>query len=149
MKGFLPYILMVILVGGIGFNAAGQDLTWRQLKEITFEKKYDAEQELTFKIPQFSKTLGKLEGKTVSIQGYLIPVDVHSNYYVLSANPFSACYFCGNAGPETVMELHLGDSYSDLRMDQWITVEGILELNADDPYKLPYILRDAEITEIE
>jgi hypothetical protein len=66
---------------------------------------------------------------------------------VLSANPYSSCFFCGQAGPESVMEIQLLKQYDGLRMDQVITFEGRLRLNADDIYQLNYILEEAEVVE--
>jgi len=144
-------ILLILILSGVGFSSTlfGQDLTWQELAEIQYSKRFDEEQQLTIKVPQFNKSIQKLEGKTVELSGYLIPVDATSNYYVLSANPFSSCYFCGNAGPETVVELRLSGEFSSLRMDQWVTVEGTLTLNDSDMYQLPYILDAATITDVE
>ena len=66
---------------------------------------------------------------------------------MLSANPYSSCFFCGQAGPESVMEIQLLKQYDGLRMDQVITFKGKLRLNADDIYQLNYILEDAEVVE--
>lgn len=88
-----------------------------------------------------------MDGKVVQIRGYIIPVDVVQDYYVLSANPYSSCFFCGQAGPESVMEIQLKKSYDGLRMDKIVTFKGKLRLNADDIYQLNYVLEDAEVVE--
>ena len=88
-----------------------------------------------------------MDGKQVQIRGFIIPVDIVQDYYVLSANPYSSCFFCGQAGPESVMEIEMVKKYEGLRMDQVITFKGKLRLNVDDIYQLNYILEDAEILE--
>ena len=87
------------------------------------------------------------DNKEVQIRGFIIPVDIVQDYYVLSANPYSSCFFCGQAGPESVMEVQLVKQYEGLRMDQVITFKGKLKLNVDDIYQLNYVLEDAEIVE--
>ena len=87
------------------------------------------------------------DGKEVQIRGFIIPVDIVQDYYVLSANPYSSCFFCGQAGPESVMEIEMIKKYEGLRMDQVITFRGRLKLNVDDIYQLNYILQNAEILE--
>jgi hypothetical protein len=66
---------------------------------------------------------------------------------VLSAFPYSSCFFCGQAGPESVIEIQFAKQYTGLRMDKIITVRGTLRLNADDILQLNYILEDVEIVE--
>jgi hypothetical protein len=98
-------------------------------------------------VPKFGRRINALDGKKVQIRGFIIPVDIVQDYYVLSANPYSSCFFCGQAGPESVMEIQLLKQYDGLRMDQVITFEGKLRLNADDIYQLNYILEEAEVVE--
>ena len=56
-------------------------------------------------------------------------------------------FFCGQAGPESVMEIQMVKQYDGLRMDQVLTFKGKLRLNTDDIYQLNYILEDAEVVE--
>ena len=95
-------------------------------------------------IPTFGDNLHALEGKEVLIKGFVIPLDVSLNLYVLSANPYASCFFCGGAGPETVMDIVFAEKQK-FRTDEYVTLKGRLKLNADDVYKLNYILEDAEI----
>ena len=61
------------------------------------------------------------------------------NYYVLSAYPYSQCFFCGNAGPETVVELSFVGKQRRLQMDQLVTIKGKLKLNDSNIYQCNYI----------
>jgi len=83
-------------------------LTWETLKMVTFTDKYYKESDAYYMFPTFSKEVKAVEGKEVFITGYVIPVDAASEFYVLSARPFAECFFCGGAGPETVIELQFG-----------------------------------------
>ncbi len=67
-------------------------------------------------------------GKEVYITGYVLPVDNKGEIYALSAYPFSSCFFCGGAGPETVMGLEFASSPGRLPTDAVKTYSGKLIL---------------------
>ena len=122
-------------------------ITWEVLKDVKFTEEWSEEFQAFYMVPQFGNKVKSLDGKIVQIRGYIIPVDVVQDYYVLSANPYSSCFFCGQAGPESVMEIQLKKQYDGLRMDKIVTFKGRLRLNADDIYQLNYVLEDAEVVE--
>jgi hypothetical protein len=122
-------------------------ITWELLKNVEFDEIWSEEFQAYYMVPKFSKSVKEMDGKEVQIRGFIIPVDIVQDYYVLSANPYSSCFFCGQAGPESVMEIQMIKKYEGLRMDQVITYKGTLKLNVDDIYQLNYILEDAEIVE--
>ncbi len=141
-------ILTLSLLVGLMTSISSQTIiTWEVLKDVTFEELFSEEFQGYYKVPKFGKKISSLDGKKVQIRGYIIPVDVIQDYYVLSANPYSSCFFCGGAGPESVMEVQIAGKHDGLRMDQIITFEGKLRLNPDDIYQLNYILEDAKIVE--
>ena len=120
-------------------------ITWEILKDVKFSDKWSDEFQAYYAVPTFGSNIKKYNGKEIQIRGYIIPIDIVEGYYVLSANPYSQCFFCGQAGPESVMEVQMKKEYTDLRIDQIITYKGKLRLNKDDIYQLNYILEDAEI----
>ncbi len=120
-------------------------ITWEILKDVKFSDKWSDEFQAYYAVPTFGNNIKKYNGKEIQIRGYIIPIDIVEGYYVLSANPYSQCFFCGQAGPESVMEVQMKKEYTDLRIDQIITYKGKLRLNKDDIYQLNYILEDAEI----
>jgi hypothetical protein len=75
------------------------------------------------------------------------PVDVAANLYVLSANPYSACFFCGGAGPESVVQLKMKKTNKKYETDDVMKFKGVLKLNADDINEMNYILDAAELIE--
>lgn len=80
--------------------------------------------------PKFPSLLeAQYEGQEVIISGYLIPIDIEAERYALSKNPFSSCFFCGNAGPETVVELKFESSPGRFATDKYLPIKGILRLN--------------------
>jgi len=124
---------------------AQSKLSWDTLADYDFELRLDEESELHFRYPLFSEKIKKLEKQNVYITGYMIPVDVESNYYVLSAFPFANCFFCGGAGPETVIELELKPGHRRFKTDERLTFKGQFQLNAIDMYSLSYRMLDAEL----
>lgn len=123
-----------------------QKISWEVLKDVTFKKKWYEKESIFMLYPTFGPQVKKVENKIVSIKGYMVPVDPESNQYVLSAYPYSMCFFCGGAGPESVMGLKLKKN-KKFKTDEIHTFKGKLELNVNDIYELTYLLTDAEVLE--
>ena len=64
---------------------------------------------------------------------------------ILSKFPYSQCFFCGGAGPESVAEIYFSSKRPRLKADQLITVTGLLKLNALDINHMNFILENARI----
>ncbi|MCH1612988.1 MAG: DUF3299 domain-containing protein [Flavobacteriales bacterium] len=143
-KIILATTFFLFLIGNI---FSQNIITWELLKNVEFDEIWSDEFQAYYMVPKFSESVKEMDGKEVQIRGFIIPVDIVQDYYVLSANPYSSCFFCGQAGPESVMEIQMIKKYEGLRMDQVITYKGTLKLNVDDIYQLNYILEDAEIIE--
>lgn len=117
---------------------------WHILAEVSFKKTKDR-QGLEMEVPIFSKHLRSYEGKKIKLKGYLIPLsEVNgSANYMFSSLPFSVCYFCGAAGPETVVELQ------EMKAIKFTTkpliIEGTLFLNDKDPDHHIYLLKSPVI----
>jgi hypothetical protein len=143
--------LVILIVQGFSSMTFGQDtprpITWMQLSMITFEEQYDENTGTFYDQPVFPPMIKALEGKLVSIKGYVIPMDVELNYYVVSAYPFSSCFFCGGAGPESVIDLQMKDKTLEFENDERVTFCGKLRLNTGTFFELPFILKEAEICE--
>jgi len=116
---------------------------WKVFEGVRFESKYIDEEKASFYIPQFGDELLQMEGKKYVVKGYYLPIDLSSDGLVLSRYPMATCFFCGEAGPESVMMVFPSKKLEGLRMDDELTFEGTLELNADDVYQLSFILKDA------
>jgi len=120
---------------------------WKTLSKITYKKKYDELMGFKIDIPVFSDQIKKLDGKEVTVKGYIIPVEGYKSHkeFILSAFPYNMCFFCGGAGPETVMEVEAieGVEYSA----EQVLLKGKLALNDDDINRLMYLLTDAVLVE--
>jgi hypothetical protein len=124
-------------------SAQGVKNLWQTLGKITYKKVLDESLGFKVDVPIFSEEIKVLEGKTVEVKGYIIPVEGYKNHkeFVFSAFPYSMCFFCGGAGPETVMEVFSQEpiKYSA----ESITIKGKLSLNDSDINRLIYSLSDA------
>jgi hypothetical protein len=149
MKSVRFITLFLLLTSSFAFTAAPVPvkLTWETLRDVTFKKKWYAEESIYMLHPTFGPSIQKLKNQPVVITGYILPVDLDANLYVLSAFPFSACFFCGGAGPETVMTLNFKKGTRKFKTDERLTFQGTLKLNADDIYQMNYILDGAEIVD--
>jgi len=122
-------------------------LSWEMLRDVTFKKKWYPEESVYMLYPTFGAAVQKLNNKPVELTGYVLPVDLESNLYVLSAFPYSACFFCGGAGPESVVALKFKKPGRKFKTDERRTFRGTLKLNSDNIYELNYIIADAELIE--
>ena len=83
--------------------------------------------------PEFPVDLKALVGKEVNLEGYYLPIDVEDDaYIILSKFPYSQCFFCGGAGPESIAEVSFKTKPDRFEADQYIRIKGKLKLNASD-----------------
>lgn len=125
-------------------KAQHKAIDWSLLAKVTWDDRYFPKYDESVWYPDFGKEVLALDSSLIEIKGYVIPVDVESGYYVLSANPYTSCFFCGNAGPESVMELQFPDGVKEsFKTDEIATFKGRLKLNWDDLEHCNYILKGA------
>lgn len=136
-------IILVTLLFSIQYVTYAQDATWKTLGKLSWKRFYDKDLGFDVSQPVFSDDVQELNGKEIEITGYIIPVDLEGDYQVLSAFPYSNCFFCGGAGPETVMELDM--KKNNRLTNEKVVLKGILRLNNDDFQKLIYRLDDVEL----
>lgn len=137
----LPVLLIVL--GSMASVNAQSLVGWNTFAEVKFHRQFSETFgfEVNVKPPEFSKELLALNGKEILVKGYVIPVDIELGMYMVSANPFANCFFCGNAGPETVVELFPNGKFPRFSTDQVVTFKGILQVNTQGemnavPYQL-------------
>jgi len=116
-------------------------LSWKLLGLIKFVKKPHKDYgEVNF--PQVNPKLKSLHKKKVVMTGFIVPID--NTNYALSKNVFASCFFCGKAGPETIMGLKFKNP-KKLRTDQYLTIEGTLRVNEANVDDWIYNIDDAVI----
>ncbi len=124
--------------------AYGQNDTWKKLGKITYKKQFDELLGFKVDVPVFGKDIKEMEGKEVTVRGYIIPTNGYKSQteFVFSAFPYNMCFFCGGAGPETVMEVYAmeGIAYTT----EPVTLKGILSTNSGDINRLMYSISKAK-----
>jgi hypothetical protein len=118
---------------------------WNTLAKVSYKTATDQYGEVN--VPIFGAEVKALEGKQISLQGYMIPLDglegmFKPNHFILSSLPVEACFFCGTGGPETVVEVHMKKPLEYTK--EVIKLKGKLTLNGLDPYQMMYILEETE-----
>ena len=121
---------------------APTDNAWKTLGKITFTKQYDELLGFKVDVPVFSEDVRRLAGQEITLRGYIIPTDGYKSHkeFVFSAFPYNMCFFCGGAGPETVIEVAAVDPITFT--GDPITIRGKLQLNDEDVNRLIYSLTE-------
>jgi hypothetical protein len=139
----LFFLLIFLISNNLAF--AQTPNTWRTLAKVTFRKEMDEDLGFKIDVPVFSKEVKMLEGKTIELRGYVLPTEGYKNQkrFMFSSLPYNQCFFCGGAGPETVVEV---SSKAAIPVSsEPVILRGTLQLNLGDVNKLMYSLVNAEI----
>jgi len=141
--------LLFILLTTLSTSVSAQSLvSWDTFSQVIFHKQYSETFgfEVNVKPPEFAPKLLAYQGKEILVKGYVIPVDVELGMYMVSANPFANCFFCGNAGPETVVEIFPSSKLPRFSTDQIVTFKGILQINKEGEMNaVPYQMFQAKV----
>ena len=125
------------------------ELNWELLAQTQFKPiSVDSLEGLIVLLPTFPNVMKALEGKNVMMSGYVIPIEEtgESQTLVLSANSYTTCFFCGKAGPESIMDVRLKNPQKMRRFkqDEKVAFRGKLKLNDKDFDYFNYIIEDGE-----
>jgi hypothetical protein len=118
-------------------------ITWKMLGVIKYVKKPHAEYPEGVMFPIVSAQVKTFAKKRVIISGFIIPVDATT--YALSKNVFASCFFCGQAGPETIAGIKFRGATPRLKTDQFVMLEGTFRYNDRDVEDWIYHMDDAVI----
>jgi hypothetical protein len=128
----------------VTLTANAQTDTWALFAKTKFEAKYNEKAAEYFLYPVFAKELTDQVGKEISLEGYYLPIDIDGDaYIILSKFPYSQCFFCGGAGPESIAEVTFKVKQGKFEMDQYLRVKGKLKLNEGNIDHGNFILEEA------
>ncbi|MEO0341354.1 MAG: hypothetical protein AAF242_19360 [Bacteroidota bacterium] len=119
------------------------DVNWDVLTSILYQLRYFSQVDMEIMAPIFPASIQALDGKKVTVEGFVIPFDEEQEILSLSANPFAACFFCGKASPASVISMYLKNEKKRYKMDDFKKFSGTLKLNHDDPDQFYFILEEA------
>ena len=141
MKTWLAGFVALLMSVGVAF---AQTDGWALFAKTKFDAKYNDKAGEYFLYPTFSDELKNMVGKELDMEGYYLPIEVEGDaYIILSKFPFSQCFFCGGAGPESIAEVFFKTKPEKFEPDQFIRVKGKLKLNEKDIEHGNFILDEA------
>lgn len=140
--------LFCLLFLGLFFNSTyGQlKISWKDVidiyaKEVIFSEKNPAKA-----IKGQGKSLKDIEAKKISITGYFLDLDPDGKWFMISKNPFATCFFCGGAGPETVIELiRFENKDKKFKTDDIVTATGTIKMITENEVDVSFILQDVTV----
>ena len=117
---------------------------WEVFARVKFTEKFFSDLSEYYLVPFLDSRIRACEGKVMTLKGHYLPLDLEEpNVIVLSKYPYSMCFFCGGAGPESVAEIYFSSKRPRFKADQVITVKGRLVLNDRDIDHMNFMLKDA------
>ena len=136
---------LLLFISVSSFSLGQTSIDWETLSDVKFEVKYDEKVGISYEEATFGPGVIPLDGQQVALTGYMIPLDGFGVAYALSRNPNSSCFFCGGAGPETVVELKLKPTaMRRYRTDDRLLFKGTLQLSRSNADNFTYVLLNAE-----
>lgn len=138
MKRLLLILVTIALLPIATF--AQEAITWETLAQVKLKR-----DDGRF-VPEFEAAVSDLDGKTIEIQGFMLPLDqaAEQQHFILSSIPVADCYFCMPGGPESMVEIKAATGVEFTYNP--ITVTGTFEVLEDDPMGMYYRLTDATAT---
>jgi hypothetical protein len=111
-------------------------LPWGALDETEIGKKFAV---------KYLGYVSDLDGKPVSISGYMQPVRADEvTAFVLTEFPVG-CWFCESPGPLQAVQVEAADGKPVPMVRGMVTVTGTLQLNRSDPERMLFTVTDARV----
>lgn len=139
----------LVIVSLFVFSGLYGQSTWGQLSLIRFELKEDPYGGLEYNPGKFTEMIQALDGTEIELPGFIVPLEGKNKqkHLFFSLYPYANCFFCGNAGPETVIEVEMdGDNYLEYT-DEQIKIKGIFRFIPADMQSVMFKLEQAKLIE--
>ncbi|MCL7986379.1 hypothetical protein M8998_00335 [Sphingobacterium sp. lm-10] len=97
--------------------------------------------------PYFPPKLSAMNGKTVILKGYVIPIKagIRHNKFLLSVLPIDQCMFCGQNGIPAMIEVTLSDDKKIRASERPIQIKGKTVLNKEDKSRVEILINNAQL----
>ena len=143
MRNWNVFVLLTLILASPAFAQSPDYSNWKTLAKVEYDKSEDEYGEIY--VPKFGAEIRTLEGKEISLPGYIIPFEglFNPDEVIVSSLPIASCFFCGSGGPETVAKAYLKKNIQ--YTSKLVKVTGILTLNNSDANDLMIILKDAQV----
>jgi len=144
----LPFLILCLFAFSFPVLAQNTENVWRTLALMKFERQYSENDGIGgSQQGRFVPIIEALEGKEITLKGYVIPLSGKKaqSHFMFSAYPFSDCFFCGKAGPESVVEAFSKDEKKINFSEEAITIKGIFKFTSRDPNDVMFTLENVEL----
>ncbi|NOT38850.1 MAG: hypothetical protein HOP11_15860 [Saprospiraceae bacterium] len=148
ISGFQNWLKFLCIIFFIPFVQINSQSIWPILAGVSYKKVEDKILGYEVDFPVFNSEIKSYEGKRIKVRGFIVPTNGYksSKEFVLSALPVKSCYFCGGAGPETVIEVQAWEAIP--LTTSRVELEGVLRLNNTDLNSLMFKLEEAKLIQV-
>ena len=135
-------ILFALLT--IASLSRAQGGSWSTLAMIKYVDVAQVEEDNTI-----LKMIRDLEGEEMVLKGYIIPLEGKKAqaHLMFSAYPYANCFFCGQAGIESVVEVFMKEGEAVEYSDKAIEIKGIFRYIPSSFDEIMYKLENATVVE--
>ena len=135
-------ILFALLT--IASLSRAQGGSWSTLAMIKYVDVAQVEEDNTI-----LKMIRDLEGEEMVLKGYIIPLEGKKAqaHLMFSAYPYANCFFCGQAGIESVVEVFMKEGEAVEYSDEAIEIKGIFRYIPSSFDEIMYKLENATVVE--
>ena len=141
------FFLVIALFSNSAYSQ--KSVVWKDIMDIYAKEVRFSEKNPTLAIKGQGMSLKDIEGKKISITGYFLDLDPDGEWFMVSKNPFATCFFCGGAGPETVIELlKYKNVKKKFKTDDIVTVTGTIKMIAESEEDVGFVLQNAIVKHI-
>jgi len=105
--------------------------TWETVNKLMYKVTYQDSK--TIYTPHFPDELKALDQKTVTLPGYLVPINGGRDHetFMLSVLPVMQCMFCGQGDIPPMVEIFMKKGQKVRFTEEPIKITGTMRLNAD------------------
>ncbi len=147
MRKIVFGVLLFVILVPLFSVAQNENNIWATLALLEFEKRdelgnFDEDGNIIPLIEAF-------EEKEITVKGYVIPLSGKKaqSHFMFSAYPYESCFFCGKAGPETIMEVFVKDDKKIDFSENKMAIKGIFYFTSRNSNNVMFTLKNAEVAE--
>ena len=129
MKNIYSIFILCFLFAFQNEGQAQEKNVWSTLGLMKYERQFSEDDGINANRgggSKFRPLIEALNGKEIEVTGYIIPLSGKKaqSHLMFSLYPYATCFFCGNAGPETVMEVFMKEDKKVEFTEEAITLKG-------------------------
>jgi hypothetical protein len=134
----MKQLSLLALLLGFSLLAQSQDNVWNTLFLIKYETGGKGN-------GKFEEIIRGMDGDEITVRGYIVPLSGKraQSQFMFSAYPYNMCFFCGGAGPESIMEAFMKEGKTVEFSEKPITLKGTFRYIPNTETEIVYRLENA------